>query len=254
MTVTADVANLLFTTGAAATSLSNSASCTVAAGDNGLLAFMGWEGNPGAVSAAPSWSGVGSTQVGSTTSNGTVFAAAYGLLAPAVGVHLTFAAAWTNSVPFVWGFVPLKGVTQASVAAAFTNFVNNTATASTTISATITDGSSRPANNLDLAFVGDTGQAISLTTGQTDVGNKTTTVNDWDMSYGVGSASQAFGYSATIGATWAEIGLTVVGDTFALSGSPRIFMRDWPARLFQPVRKFLRPRKLILPDEPEFAF
>jgi hypothetical protein len=47
----------------------------------------------------------------------------------------------------------------------------------------------------------------------------------------------------------------IPSDTFATSGAPKIFMRDWPARLFRPIRKLLKPRKeLILPGVPEFAF
>jgi hypothetical protein len=154
-----------------ATSYTNNFSFTTAGSDNALLVFLVFEANPGSVTA-PTWNSVSLTAISACINNGTVFMCPFGMVNPAIGVHLTLAASWTNSVYASFLFLPASGADTSSIANAFKNLNSaNGANATSGQGVTITDGSATPANNADVAITYQNGGATgSVTTGQTDIG------------------------------------------------------------------------------------
>lgn len=255
MGVAVDATNAYLFAGGAATSFSFGFASTVGAGDNALAVAVLWDGDPGAIVAPPAWNSVNLSQIGTTENNGTTnFGSAWGLINPTPGVHLSFGMTWTNSVVVGFLFLPVSGADASTFANTFKNFVSATGT-SAAPTATITDGSGTPSNNLAVSAVSTTGGSLVLASGQTDVGQQVGGGNTDDAAYGASSASQAFSYTGSLSRPWLELGFTINaagggGDTFANAGSLR-FMREKIGGLFKPVRKLLVPG---FRPEPAWSF
>jgi hypothetical protein len=193
-----------------ATSYTNNFSFTTAGSDNALLVFLVFEANPGTVTA-PTWNSVSLTAINACINNGTVFVCPFGMVNPAIGVHLTLAASWTNSVYASFLFLPASGADTSSIANAFKNFNSaNGANATSGQGVTITDGSATPANNADVAITYQNGGATgSVTTGQTDIGFQIGASWNFDAAYGPSAASDHFGWTGNSAVAWFTTGLTI---------------------------------------------
>src|SRR5258706_16235331 len=96
------------------------------------------------------------TQVAHATATG-LDAYIFGLLAPTTGSH-TLSVTWTNNADFGIGVIGLTGVTQTSVAAAFTNATTNTGTGTT---ASVTVPSSANSGVIGIAVDSDPASSAS---------------------------------------------------------------------------------------------
>lgn len=209
MAVTADATNAYLFAGSAATSFSFGFASTVGAGDNALAVIVLWDGDPGVIVAPPAWNSTNMTQLGATINNGTTnFGSAWGLINPTPGVHSSFGMTWTNSVVFEFLFLPVSGADASTFSNTFKNFVSATGTG-TALTATITDAAGTPSNDLAVAAASTTGGSLTLTTGQTDVGQQIGGGNTVDAAYKASSASQAFSWTGALSRPWLELGFTI---------------------------------------------
>lgn len=208
--VVVDATNTQNGTIGTATSFSNNFSFTVGAGNNSLLFFMVFEANPGTITA-PTWNGVSMTAITACVNNGTVFICPFGLLNPTVGVHLTLAASWTNSVYASYMFLPAAGADTTTIATAFKNFNSASgANATSGQGVTITDASGTPTNNVDAALTYQNGGSTgNVTTGQTSLSFQIGSAWNFNGAYGTGAASENFGWTGNAAVAWFSAGLTI---------------------------------------------
>jgi len=127
MTVSFDAQSTASTTGAAATSFSNSTNLTVGSGTNrALLVCIAWSTSTPPTGINLTWNGVALTQLIIHSASSGSTAAIYGLLNPASGAN-TLAGSWTGARDFYVDGISFNGVDQTSTAVAFlTNFATGT--------------------------------------------------------------------------------------------------------------------------------
>lgn len=226
MAATLDVTNaVLNALSSATTAYSNNFSLVTASGDTGLLVYLLFEGNPGAITA-PTWSGNSMTAVGSLQSNtaagSSVYMIAYGMVSPTIVTHPTFAVSWTNSVVFNYAFLPINGAATVSVASTFIDLVSASGlTILTGGSVTISDTSGSPSSNLNIAMAGCAGGSLALSTGQTDIGAQGSLNDNWDVGYHPSASSDTYTFTGSLGRIWVVQGLTILG-VGGSGGSPVI--------------------------------
>lgn len=141
MTVSFDAQSAADTTGAAATSFSDSTNLTVGSGTNrALLVCIAWSTSTAPTGISLTWNGVALTQliIHSATSGST--AAIFGLLNPDSGTN-TLAGSWTGARDFYVNGISYTEVIQTNTATAFlTNFgIGTSAAAQLIINAPVTD-------------------------------------------------------------------------------------------------------------------
>jgi hypothetical protein len=228
------------------TNYSNNFSLSTQSGDDALIVPLSFEGDPGTITA-PTWDGVSMTQIGGTYHDAAddIYIAIFGLLAPDIGTHLTLAASWTNNVYYNYGFFPLSGVSQTSFATSFTDYSEpsnsppnpDTGTDATAgASVQITDSSANPTSDLNMAFVGNAGGSLNLSSGQTDFvpGGNPGNNDTWDIAYGAGKSSDTYTFTGSLARNWAVEGITVNAPSSSPTG--RIIRLTGGLRLIGGVR------------------
>ena len=194
--------------------------------------------------------------------SGSIISAAVGsLIAPAGGLSSGTEFKVTNHSGGAWvmlGAFYATGINSATPDK--TGYIQGPS-ASTTFSSAITTGTLSQANELVVGF----SAAVSVDFGSSytpgvSFANFGLTLNGVAMDYQVVDSTGSVSYQPSWQASSTYLGLLLTFEGSSSSDSlansqKMIFMRDWPAKLFKPVRKLFKPRrpKLIRP-EPSFVF